>query len=593
MTTDARTLAARLAAHDDAALEQLFAARGVPGTVHWRDFFDAAEGLLESASVARVLATLPRSLALELAEAPADQAVSAEATAVLAPLALVTDDGVPYASVHAAVHASAQSPAHPGERDTPTSTPPAPTPPASTPPDPDPAPASIDDTAHAAERAFTNIAALAEAVIACLHAPLARIGTGVVGAIDRRRLVELGVVDDPNQVDNLLAVAELVDLIRVVGRTWLVTEAGSQWLRQPTADRWVFVAEGLRARLPAGLRTPAGGWIDPASWAGAYPLDPHWPERAAELRACARFVGLVGDNGEEPPWATPLRQGNAADTAPLAALMPREVDRAYLQNDLTAIAPGPLAPRLDVRLRTMAVRESHAQASTYRFTADSLAGALTEGETAASMREFLSTLSLTGVPQPLDYLIERTSERHGLVRVAVDAATGRTIITSDEPPVIDMLAVDRALRPLGLTRDADVLTSRVARDAVYWALADARYPVLAVDDAERPETMHRYRLAPSADADEQGPDRYQALIAALRTGQGADADTAWLGRELDAAVRAHAVVAVMVALPDGSTREFVLEATGVGGGRLRGRDRSADVERTLPVSSIVSVRSVG
>ncbi|WP_229382450.1 hypothetical protein [Microbacterium schleiferi] len=37
------------------------------------------------------------------------------------------------------------------------------------------------------------------------------------------------------------------------------------------------------------------------------------------------------------------------------------------------------------------------------------------------------------------------------------------------------------------------------------------------------------------------------------------------------------------------TRTFTLEATGLGGGRLRGRDRGADVERTLPISTIVNV----
>ena len=54
---------------------------------------------------------------------------------------------------------------------------------------------------------------------------------------------------------------------------------------------------------------------------------------------------------------------------------------------------------------------------------------------------------------------------------------------------------------------------------------------------------------------------------------------------------ARAVIEVTVHLPDDSTRTFVLEATGLGGGRLRGRDRQADVERTLPVASIVSVAS--
>src|SRR5690606_37591085 len=89
------------------------------------------------------------------------------------------------------------------------------------------------------------------------------------------------------------------------------------------------------------------------------------------------------------------------------------------------------------------------------------------------------------------------------------------------------------------------------------------------------------------------PERsHESLITRLRAQQGPDADAAWLDRELDAAVRAKAVLHVEVAMPDGSTRELLLEASGLGGGRLRGRDRAADVERTLPVKSIRSARVV-
>ena len=80
------------------------------------------------------------------------------------------------------------------------------------------------------------------------------------------------------------------------------------------------------------------------------------------------------------------------------------------------------------------------------------------------------------------------------------------------------------------------------------------------------------------------------LAEALRASGDGDADAAWLERELEQAVRARATVVVAVRLPDGSAREFTLEAAGLGGGRLRGRDRAADIERTLPVSSIVGVR---
>jgi hypothetical protein len=273
----------------------------------------------------------------------------------------------------------------------------------------------------------------------------------------------------------------------------------------------------------------------------------------------------------------------------MAPYLPTEIDRVYLQADLTAIAPGPLAPALDLRLRSLALRESRAQASTYRFTAESLGAGMTEGETAESMRTFLAGLSLTGIPQPLDYLIESTASRHGLVRVRTDAATGRTRVESPDASILDAVAVDQALRPLGLLPDGDALTSRVARDAVYWTLADARYPVVAIDETGRAQSLHRRASSsPSAPAP-TAEQTYARLITTLRGGHDTDGEAGWLERELEQAVRARAEILVVVRMPDGSERSFTLEASGLGGGRLRGRDRAADIERTLPVSSIVRV----
>ena len=55
------------------------------------------------------------------------------------------------------------------------------------------------------------------------------------------------------------------------------------------------------------------------------------------------------------------------------------------------------------------------------------------------------------------------------------------------------------------------------------------------------------------------------------------------------ALRAKIGLRATVRLPDGSERVFDLEPTGVGVGRVRGRDREADVERTLPVASITAL----
>jgi hypothetical protein len=45
-------------------------------------------------------------------------------------------------------------------------------------------------------------------------------------------------------------------------------------------------------------------------------------------------------------------------------------------------------------------------------------------------------------------------------------------------------------------------------------------------------------------------------------------------------------------MPDGSEVTYSLEPAAVAGGRLRSRDRKADIERTLPLSHIVAVEPI-
>lgn len=551
MVAEARTLAERLAAREDGEIARLLGARRVSPHAAWRSWFDAAEALLDTGSIAVALRALPRDDLHALRSGSGPEL-----------LGLTDADGRPFAPVAAALPDDVTP--------TPLRT---------------PEPASADAAAHAAERAFTATTALADLLIDALRVPLGRVATGLA-ATERKRLVQEELARDGADADALVRAAELAGLLRGQERRWLVTPAGAEWIRRSTGERWSSLVAALRGALPAGLRAD-GGWIDPELWPDAYPLDPEWPERAASWIALWRLVGLVAEDGGEPEWAAPARGGAAPDPAPLLALLPHEVDRVFLQNDLTAISPGPLAPELDVRLRGMSVRESHAQASTYRFTEASIGQALSAGETAEGIRGFLAELSLTGLPQPLAYLIERTAERHGLVRISLDPETGHTVVSSRDHQLLDTIAVDQALRALGLVPDGRLLRTRADRAAVYWALADARYPVIVIDEEGEAVALRRHRLAPEEAPD---ADRYAPLIARLRESESADADAAWLERELDAAVREKATLIVAVSLPDGSTREFTLEATGLGGGRLRGLDRGADVERTLPIRSIASVR---
>ncbi|MGL1701334.1 helicase-associated domain-containing protein, partial [Vibrio parahaemolyticus] len=78
--------------------------------------------------------------------------------------------------------------------------------------------------------------------------------------------------------------------------------------------------------------------------------------------------------------------------------------------------------------------------------------AITGGETADSLREFLTGISLTGLPRPLAYVIERTSAEHGRVRVTADTASGLTTVRTDDETLRRSMEVDTSLRSVALTR---------------------------------------------------------------------------------------------------------------------------------------------
>lgn len=567
MSTHARPLADWLAAASDDDLRHLLGARGVRPDASWQDFFDAAEALLDPVSLSRVLPSLTASEATALLAAVAGEATGHEAQQLTA-LALLRPDGTPYPPVVAAI-AGRAAPSRAEE--TPAS------------------PSSETSSAHAAERAFTTVAVLADLLLIARESPFALLTGGGVSAGEKRQLAEAGVAAEI--VDTLAAIALQAGLAVAADRRLRSSQSAEDWLRSSAGDRWALLATSFRDALPRGVRSASGGWIPPEAWALAHPWDPTWPDRSRTLHEAARLLGLIAEDGTEPEWAAGLRRGEGADATSLVKLLPTEVDRIFLQNDLTAIAPGPLEPALDVRLRTIAARESAAQASSYRFTSESVAHAFVAGETEQSIIDFLTSVSLTGIPQPLSYLIAQTAQRHGLVRVSTDEETGRTRIESANSHLIEAMAVDQSLRPLALTAHVESLTTRVSRETVYWALTDARYPATLVgaDGALPVRERHPAPPAPTSSADSAD---LTPLISRLRSHQGPDADAAWLDRELEAAVRSKSVLQVTVGMPDGSTRELLLEATGIGGGRLRGRDRAADVERTLPVSSILTATIV-
>ena len=141
--------------------------------------------------------------------------------------------------------------------------------------------------------------------------------------------------------------------------------------------------------------------------------------------------------------------------------------------------------------------------------------------------------------------------------------------------LLDTIAVDQALRPLGLVREDERSRSRASPAMPCTGLSPT--PATPWSRSAPPARPNRC-IARSAAAEAAGApapqETYSRLTALLRGGHSTDGEAAWLVRELEQAVRARAEIVVVVRMPGGDERALTLEATGLGGGSLRGRDRA-------------------
>jgi hypothetical protein len=97
--------------------------------------------------------------------------------------------------------------------------------------------------------------------------------------------------------------------------------------------------------------------------------------------------------------------------------LPNPIDHILIQADNSAVAPGPLTSDLSAELGTLADIESRGGATVYRFSEASIRRGLDHGKTGEQIKTFLSKVSKTPIPQPLEYLITDVAKRHGKLRV--------------------------------------------------------------------------------------------------------------------------------------------------------------------------------
>ena len=502
-----------------------------------------------------------------------------------------------------------------------------------------------------------------ELLFAVREQPLTTLRSGGVGVRELRRLAEsirLGV----HETAILLELCALSGLLRldVDSSTW-IQPPSLEWLSLPRQEQWLWLVNAWLAseRAPSLVGQPltgpssstahhgaAGTTINALSAEAQRPDAPVVRRRVLEILN-ELTVEAAAPDGKAPvldaravlqraEWAQPrmsrrfsslvrgildeaallglmgsgalTQLGSAiADAQPEQAItilgehLPAAVNHILLQADLTAVAPGYLAPELSETLLLMADAEGQGPASIYRFSAITIRRALDAGQDAESLLAFLREHSATEVPQPLAYLIQDTASRHGRLRIGTSASF---IQSDDETAISDLLQEARTsvlslvrIAPTVLTSSASPReTARVLRElGLSPAVQEAEPAVVrfkrttAVPGSARPV----YTAPRTAPPD----DDVEAQLTVLRQRRGVPAEatgeaSTQLGLEtLQTAIRLKQAVTMNVVDSLGNANTETVVPVSVSGGRVRVFDPAKDTERVLSIHRIIDVEPAG
>jgi hypothetical protein len=239
----------------------------------------------------------------------------------------------------------------------------------------------------------------------------------------------------------------------------------------------------------------------------------------------AEWLGLTGQ-GALSTFGRAFVDGS--DELGVESALPEPVDHILIQGDNSAVAPGPLTVELANMIGTLADIESRGGATVYRFSEASIRRGLDHGQTGDQIKDFLKRTSKTPVPQPLEYLINDVSKRHGRLRVGAS----NSYIRCEDEGLIQQIIVDKKLDHLRLRKLApQVLISDAESAEVITTLRESGYLPAAENSTGILVSAPAIRRAksrpkpPRVISDFQNPSEVviSSAVRALRAGQKASA----------------------------------------------------------------------
>ena len=438
--------------------------------------------------------------------------------------------------------------------------------------------------------AFEAMQAVTELIFDLDQHLVREVAKGALGLPDiKRTSAHLG--KSKEYVKTIFELAKVSGLISSNEKRFQPTALADSWISATPKARWLILCEAWLSLLgPAGAKEVLLQLNQNISSSlkkliqSAFPFASLAPSsRINRLADMADQIGLSSGSLSSSWLPEILANKLAAAAKSLESRLPAQQDRIIIQADLSIITPGPLVSSLEVQLRKFADTESIGLATSYRISPLSISCGLEEGMTEQQIRLLLQKLNGTGLPQPVDYLIRETAERFG--RLRIQAATKGSLLISSDELLAKQITMDSKLKPLMLGNSDSGITSPLDAQALYHALRENGYLAILVDEAGKviaPSSIHKSSNESAV---------FLEQIERLRAQDVEMADAAPasdMERKILLALKTKSLLQVQVNA-NGKVMDFLLEPIGMANGRLRARDRKADIERTLPVSAITSI----
>ena len=408
-------------------------------------------------------------------------------------------------------------------------------------------------------------------------------------------------------VDGWLASSRVPSLVGsrdAAGKSW---NALAPELSSGLAEEARRLALAVLAELPDGevlaVGTGVSSLVQRIGW-----LRPRRPTVFSDLVAAAleeaAALGVTGAGGL-PPSGRLVAEGDLGGAvAAIDPQLPQPVDHVLLQADLTAVAPGPLETEVARRLHLLADVESRGGATVYRFSSGSLRRGFDAGWSALEVRDFLTSVSQTPVPQPLEFLVDDVARTFGSVRVGHAEA----FLRADDEAALAALVHDPRARTLGLrllaptvaiaTSPIDVLLPRL-RELGAAPVVEAADGTVRVSRPDLQRARNRRGRRPAGAVAARQVAQVQAVATAIRAGDRAEssrpaavAATSPSGAlaALREAIESDSTVVIGYVDNHGTSSERVVDPRRLDGGRLSAFDHRADDVREFAVHRITGVR---